>query len=195
MKRFCKKRGICFGQFREGIQGILHLSILFFLLTSCGEKQNGKQFRIGFSQCVESDAWRKTMLEEMKRELSFHTNVTLLYRQADGNSQKQINQVQDLLNENIDLLIISPNEAEPLTDIVDKTFHQGIPVIVVDRKISTSFYTAYVGGDNYGIGKLAAIYAYDFGQRSVPVVFKYFISTQRHSIVMGKYQVYIRVLI
>ena len=159
MKRFCKKRGICFGQFREGIQGILHLSILFFLLTSCGEKQNGKQFRIGFSQCVESDAWRKTMLEEMKRELSFHTNVTLLYRQADGNSQKQINQVQDLLNENIDLLIISPNEAEPLTDIVDKTFHQGIPVIVVDRKISTSFYTAYVGGDNYGIGKLAAEYA------------------------------------
>src|SRR5829696_3248024 len=131
--------------------------VLFF--QACELQEKPKEYLIGFSQCVESDAWRKTMLEEMKRELSFHTNVTLLYRQADGNSQKQISQVQELLNEGIDLLIISPNEAEPLTDIVDKTFHQGIPVIVVDRKISTSFYTAYVGGDNYGIGKLAGEYS------------------------------------
>ena len=158
MERICKTRGKSFRQFWLLMKELSILFALVFLLISCDEKEDGKQFRIGFSQCVESDAWRKTMLEEMKRELSFHTNVTLLYRQADGNSQKQISQVQELVNEGVDLLIISPNEAEPLTDIVDKTFHQGIPVIVVDRKISTSFYTAYVGGDNYGIGKLAGEY-------------------------------------
>ncbi len=129
-----------------------------FLFYSCNTK-NEKKFLIGFSQCVESDDWRKTMLQEMKRELAFHPNVSFIYRQADGNSEKQINQVNNLLGLGIDLLIISPNEAEPLTPIVEETFNKGIPVIVVDRKIATPSFTAYVGGDNYQVGKMAGQYA------------------------------------
>ncbi len=137
------------------IFGILLLS----LVSACNFKDKPKKYVLGFSQCVESDAWRKTMLEEMKRELSFHPNVHFIYRQADGNSQKQISQVKELLSQQIDILIISPNEAEPLTPIVEEVFGGGTPVIVVDRKISSPLFTAYVGGDNYSIGKLAGQYA------------------------------------
>jgi ABC-type sugar transport system, periplasmic component len=98
------------------------------------------------------------MLEGMKRELAFNDNIQFIYKNADGNSQKQIQQVKELLSQNIDLLIISPNEAEPLTPIVKRVYMQGIPVIVVDRKINSSFYTAYVGADNYEIGNLAGEY-------------------------------------
>ena len=114
---------------------------------------------IGVSQCVESDLWRKTMLEEMKRELSFHCNIKFYYREADGNSQLQVKQVKELLQKKIDILIISPNEAQPLTPIVEETINKGIPVIVVDRKIATTLYTAYIGGDNYEIGRMAGEYA------------------------------------
>jgi signal transduction histidine kinase/DNA-binding response OmpR family regulator len=131
---------------------------LLFILTGCGEGSR-KQFTIGFSQCVESDSWRKTMLEEMKRELAFHPEVTFIYREADGNSQKQISQVKELLGKGVDLLIISPNEADPLTPIVEETFNKGTPVIVVDRKILSTDFSAYVGGDNYQIGKMAGEYA------------------------------------
>ena len=131
--------------------------LLYFF--ACSKEQKPKEFVIGFSQCVESDAWRKTMQEEMKRELSFHPNVTFLYRNADGNSERQISQVKELRSEGIDLLIISPNEAEPLTPVVEETFQQGIPVVVVDRKIASSSFTAYVGGDNYNIGKMGGEYA------------------------------------
>src|SRR5205823_5602897 len=93
------------------------------------------------------------------RELAFHPELTFVYKQADGNSEKQISQVKELLSQRVDLLIISPNEAEPLTPIVEETFNNGTPVIVVDRKISSSLFTAYVGGDNYGIGKMAGEYA------------------------------------
>ena len=130
-----------------------------FFVSACSMNEKPKEYVIGFSQCVESDAWRKTMLDEMKREMSFHPNLRLLYRQADGNSQRQIEQVKELLKENIDLLIISPNEAEPLTSVVEYAYHKGTPVIVVDRKISTPLYSAYVGGDNYAIGKIAGDYA------------------------------------
>ena len=132
---------------------------LFLCFFACNKEQKPQKYIIGFSQCVESDAWRKTMLEEMKRELSFHPNVTFLYKDADGNSEKQINQVKELRSEGIDLLIISPNEATPLTPVVEETFIKGIPVVVVDRKISTTSYTAYVGGDNYNIGKMGGEYA------------------------------------
>jgi signal transduction histidine kinase/DNA-binding response OmpR family regulator len=132
------------------------LALLTFF-TACKDKP--KKYLVGFSQCVESDAWRKTMLEEMKRELSFHPEVTFVYRQADGNSQKQISQVKELLSQRVDILIISPNEADPLTPIVEETFNSGTPVIVVDRKISSPLFTAYVGGDNYEIGKMAGEYA------------------------------------
>lgn len=140
-----------------------HLSfltgILFLLLLSaCTGEKKPAPFRIAFSQCVESDAWRKTMLEGMKRELSFHPNITFLYRQADGNSLRQVEQVKELLQQDIDLLIISPNEADPLTPVVEQAYQKGIPVIVVDRKISTSLYSAYVGGDNYEVGKMAGQY-------------------------------------
>src|SRR5436190_1501304 len=125
---------------------------------SCVKTTKDKQFVIGFSQCIDSDKWRQSMLEGMKRELAFNDNIQFIYKNADGNSQRQIQQVKELLRQNIDLLIISPNEAEPLTPIVKQIYTQGIPVIVVDRKISSSFYTAYVGADNYEVGNLAGEY-------------------------------------
>jgi ABC-type sugar transport system substrate-binding protein len=76
------------------------LAILTFLLlitTSCFQVKSPVQreeYVIGFSQCVGSDQWRKTMLEEVKRELSFHTGITLFYEDADNDSRRQIEQVK-----------------------------------------------------------------------------------------------------
>ena len=75
---------------------LLLLVIFSFLYHSCDNKINGKHFVIAFSQCTGHDGWRQTMLNEMKRELSFHDNVTFIYRDANANSQKQIQQIQEL---------------------------------------------------------------------------------------------------
>lgn len=133
-------------------------SILVLLFAACSPSQKKKRFVIGFSQCI-GGPWRQVMLEEMKRELSFHPNVTLIYKQADANTQKQISQVKELINQDIDLLIVSPNEAGPLTPVVEEAFKKGMPVIVIDRKISSPSYSAYVGGDNYEVGRMAGEYA------------------------------------
>lgn len=138
---------------------LLLCTVCFLILLSCADQNKRQKYTIGFSQCIESDLWRKTMLEGMKRELAFHPNLNFLYKEADGNSQKQIKQVGELIDQKIDVLIISPNEAEPLTPIVEEAFNKGISVIVVDRKISSSLYTTYVGADNYEIGKMAGQYA------------------------------------
>ena len=53
-------------------------------------------------------------------------------------------------------MIVAPNEAEPITPVVEEAYDRGIPVIVVGRRILSEKYTAYVGADNYEIGKAIA---------------------------------------
>lgn len=142
---------------------ILTISFLLLLLvglslSSCHERRQDKQYVIGFSQCTAGDAWRKAMHEEMKRELSFHPNLELIIKDAKNSNDKQVGHIQEFIDQGVDLLIVSPNEAEPITPVVEKAFEKGIPVIVVDRRTSSSLYTAYVGANNYEIGKLAGDY-------------------------------------
>ncbi|MFD2033518.1 substrate-binding domain-containing protein [Belliella marina] len=131
--------------------------LLLFLLIACEPKEE-KKFVIGFSQCVSNDAWRQAMHEEMYRELSFYPTLQLEIKDAKGNSETQIENIREFQKMGVDLLIVSPNESEPITGIVEEVFRSGIPVIVIDRKINSNQYSAYIGGDNYEIGQTVGQY-------------------------------------
>jgi signal transduction histidine kinase/DNA-binding response OmpR family regulator len=103
--------------------------------------------------------FRQTMLKEMERELSFHPEINFIFKDANGITGKQIEQIQELIDEKVDLLIVSPNEAAPITPIVEKAFANGIKVIIVDRKTVSENYTAFVGASNYEVGVNAATFA------------------------------------
>jgi signal transduction histidine kinase/DNA-binding response OmpR family regulator len=133
----------------------LCLTVLF---SGCAGKPENKGFKIGFSQCVGSDLWRQTMLSEMKMELSLYPGNEFLYADANNDSKKQVGQVREMIRQGIDLLIISPNEARPLTAVVEEAYAMGIPVVVIDRMTSSPLYTAYVGAENYQVGKIAGDY-------------------------------------
>ena len=137
------------------------LSIIFgcLLFASCQKSTKEKNYTIGFSQCTGNDSWRQTMLEEMKRELSFHDNISFIYKDANASSQIQIQQIEELVRQKIDLLIVSPNEVKPLSPVIEKVFQSGIPVVVVDRRTNTKDYTAFVGASNFEVGQNAGRYA------------------------------------
>jgi len=135
--------------------GIILLSLL---LIACHPETNSHKIKIGLSQCVGSDKWRRSMLKDLQRELIFYPNVSLVYKDADNNNDLQIRQIDELVKEDIDLLIVSPNEARPLTPVVEDLYNRGLPVIVIDRKIASSLYTAYIGADNYEVGKRVGEY-------------------------------------
>lgn len=123
------------------------------------EKPVKEKFLIGFSQCTTSDSWRKTMLMEMQHELIFYPGMELILTDANSNSVKQIEDIRKLVDSGIDLLIVSPNESQPLTGIVNEVYKKGIPVIVIDRKIESENYTAFIGANNYNIGEAAGRHA------------------------------------
>jgi len=95
----------------------------------------------------------------MHRELSFHSEINFLMKDAQGQSAKQIGQIKELIDAKVDLLIVSPNEAEKITPIVEKAYQNRIPVIILDRRTMSDQYTAYVGAENIEVGHTAGIYA------------------------------------
>lgn len=135
---------------------ILSLLILVVFCQACSGVKP-ERFVIGFSQCA-NDTWRLKQNEEILQEAMFYNDIDVIIRSAGGDNAVQQKDIEWFIREGVDLLIVSPNEAAPITPYVDKAFERGIPVIVVDRKILSDSYTAFVGADNYQIGKSIGLY-------------------------------------
>ncbi|MGN1247131.1 MAG: substrate-binding domain-containing protein, partial [Paludibacteraceae bacterium] len=131
------------------------MGLLFACLMGCSAPKPSPQYIIGVSQCSD-DAWRVRMNEEMEQELIFHPELALHIRQAGDNSEIQCQQIDSFIAERVDLLIVSPNEAEEVKPAVSRAYDAGIPVIVADRQVSGEKWTAFIGGDNYAVGQLMA---------------------------------------
>lgn len=138
------------------LSAVLLFLMCSLLLASCSNKED-KTYVVGVSQPCD-DAWRQRMNEEMRRELLFHQNITLEFRNSEYDNEKQCADVDYFIGKGVDLLIVCPNEAEPLTPAVTKAYKQGIPVIVADRKVIGSDYTAAISGDNNQVGELLGNY-------------------------------------
>ncbi|MDP4239475.1 MAG: substrate-binding domain-containing protein [Bacteroidota bacterium] len=136
---------------------ILFLLAILIAFPSCTNEKSNQTKVIGVSQCSD-DAWRRTMNSEMKREASFYPGIEIKIKTAHDSNQKQIRDIESFIADKVDLIIVSPNEAIPLTPVIEKAMQEGIPVVLVDRKISSGKYTAFVGADNYQIGKEVGVY-------------------------------------
>jgi len=135
----------------------LFLFSVLVILSSCNPGKSNQTKVIGVSQCSD-DAWRRTMNNEMKREASFNPGVEIKIKTAYDSNQQQIRDIESFIADRVDLIIVSPNEAIPLTPVIEKALQDGIPVVLVDRKISSGKYTAFVGADNFQIGKEVGVY-------------------------------------
>jgi ribose transport system substrate-binding protein len=115
-------------------------------------------YLIGMSQANLGEPWRVAMNDQIAAAAAKHPELKVVYADAAQDNSKQIADVENFIQQKIDLLIISPNEAKPLTAVVKKAYDAGIPVIVLDRKVEGDAYTMYIGGNNKLIGKKAGEY-------------------------------------
>ena len=119
-------------------------------LAAC--KQQPKKFVIGVSQCSE-DNWRNKLNDELK--MGEYLNDSIIVKLASSNDDNvlQNKQVNQFVDEGVDLLVISPNQLSAISKAVERAYEKGIPVILYDRISNTDKYTAFIGCDNYHIGK------------------------------------------
>jgi ribose transport system substrate-binding protein len=141
------------------------------LFASGGKEAGNKTYVIGMSQCNLGEPWRVQMNADIKAEADKHPEIKMVFKDAQNDVLVQRAQVEEYVSAKIDLLIISPKEAQPLAEPVSKAIAAGIPVIVLDRDIIGKNYTQFIGADNVKIGKaLGKWLVKNFGGKGAKVV-------------------------
>lgn len=129
--------------------------VCFFF--ACSDNQDQK-YKIGFANCFDDDNWRISMVNSMKVESSLHSDVDLKVFESRTNVALQISQVKSMIEDDFDLIMVSPLDADSIVPVLELASRKKIPVILIDRKANSNAYASFIGADNYEIGKLAAKY-------------------------------------
>jgi ribose transport system substrate-binding protein len=127
-------------------------------VAGCAKKapeQGGVKWTIGMSQCNLGEPWRVQMNADVKNAADKIPDIKVVFKDAQNDTLKQRSQVEEFVSAGVDLIIISPKEAQPLTPVVAQAYQKGIPVIVLDRRVLGDQYTCFIGADNKKIGKAA----------------------------------------
>ncbi len=136
-------------------KSIPFIVLLAALLASCS---GGKvRYRVGVSQCS-ADIWHDKQNAELKMGAYFHSNVELKFAAAYDSDERQVQQIDSLVQSGIDLLIVAPNQVQTISPAIDRAYDKGIPVIVFERKTSSQKYTAFISADNYEMGRVMGEY-------------------------------------
>lgn len=125
------------------------------LYSKCG---TDKSFKIGFAQANNAEPYRQQVNKELQAAAKKYPEFQVSIADGQGNSSKQVSDVENFKTQGVDLLLISPFEAQPLTAPVSAVYKAGTPVIELDRQTANDEYTAFVGGDNQAIGEQAGEY-------------------------------------
>ena len=114
-----------------------------------------EKFVIGMSQANKGEPWRQAMNDQIQMAADKYPQLEVVFADAAQNNAKQVADVENFITQGIDLLIISPNEAAPLTDVVKKVNDLGIPNILLDRRVVGDDYMMFIGADNVLLGREA----------------------------------------
>ena len=132
------------------------LLVTLILATGC---TNNYKYKIGVSQCV-GGRWReKANIEMLSAQHLYDTDVKVIIKNADNSNERQCLQIDSLINEGVDLLVVSPNDYHALNGSLQRAREKNIPIVFFDRTTAMKDYTAYIGGDNIEAGRKMAEYA------------------------------------
>ena len=139
----------CISRMKRNLHLIIYVAFIV-LLTGCA--QQPRKYVIGVSQCSE-DIWRDKLNNELKMGEYLNDSLIVKLASSNDNNVLQNKQVNQFIDEGVDLLIVSPNQLSAISKAVERAYDKGIPVILYDRKTNSDKYTAFIGCDNYTIGK------------------------------------------
>lgn len=154
---------------------------IFFAALGCGPEQSTspaattqpaaegasapakKVFKIAFSQCNSAEPYRTVQNNIFKRDAKKYAGeIELSIHDAQQDNAKQVNQIENIIQQGVDLLIVAPNEAAPLTPVVKKAHDAGIKVICLERDLVEPVYDQFVGADNVKIGEMAGQFVKEY---------------------------------
>ncbi|MED3624479.1 ribose ABC transporter substrate-binding protein RbsB [Neobacillus thermocopriae] len=156
---------------------LLFMSVILLLLSACSmqpptwakpsNKENIKDIKLGLSISTLNNPFFVSLKDGVLKEAkSLGMEVKVVDAQND--SAKQINDVEDLIQQGVDILLINPTDSAAISTAVQSANNVNIPVITLDRSADKGKVEALVASDNMKGGEMAAEYLVSkLGENSV----------------------------
>lgn len=139
------------------------MMIFCVAMISCSEGE--RSYKIGVSQCG-TGQWREKVNREMlAAQHLYEQDAEVTIACAYDDTERQIHQIDSLVDSGIDLLVVAPNEAAPVAEAIARVRKKNIPVIYFDRKAESADYTAFIGGNNVEAGQVIGSYVLELARK------------------------------
>ncbi|WP_430488011.1 ribose ABC transporter substrate-binding protein RbsB [Priestia flexa] len=143
------------------------MSLSILLLGACSlepptwakPSQSGdiKDMKIGLSVSTLNNPFfvslKNGVVKEAKKQ-----GIEVIVVDAQNDSAKQINDVEDLLQQGVNALLINPTDSSAISTAVQSANGIGVPVVTLDRSSEKGKVEALVASDNVKGGQMAAEY-------------------------------------
>jgi len=129
------------------------------VVSGTGNDEPGDTVKIGFSAPAADHGWMGAITKSALSTAEQYDDVELLQAEATNDVNMQISGIETFINDGVDAIVLLPFDGDALTEVSLKAMEAGIPVINVDRELSSPFASRVtVLGDNYGMGVSAGTY-------------------------------------
>jgi len=121
---------------------------------------NAQKYTIGITQNnVGVDSYQTTYEQAFTDAAAANSDVEVVVLDAGGDVARQIAQIQDLVQQQVDAIIIWPTNGQAVVPAVRQADRAGIPVVITNSNIAEEgfdFIASFSGPDNITQGKRAA---------------------------------------
>jgi len=146
---------------RDGYQGAPRTEIwspVPLQYTDTAKYKKAPPYVIGFSNASVDNTWRLAQLHAIEAAAARHKDVIkqLIITDANNNPSKQVSDVEDLLQRGVDILLVSASKSDALDPVVTRAMNEGVPVIMVDRRVTSDNFVSFVTASDEVTGRLFA---------------------------------------
>ncbi|RAR45376.1 ribose ABC transporter substrate-binding protein RbsB [Paenibacillus sp. MDMC362] len=149
---------------------LLLVSLMLIFITGCSleppewakPKASGdvKDIKIGLSISTLNNPFFVSLKDGVVAEAT-KQGMEVVVVDAQNDSAKQSNDVDDLIQQGVNALLINPTDSSAISTVVQTANSLGIPVITLDRSADQGEVAALVASDNVKGGQMAAEYIVD----------------------------------
>ncbi|MED2972847.1 ribose ABC transporter substrate-binding protein RbsB [Fictibacillus sp. B-59209] len=136
------------------------------MLTACSTKAPGTDdnkkkgkgdLKIGLSVSTLNNPFFVTLKEGAEKEAK-KAGVQLKTVDAQDDSAKQVNDIEDLIQQGVDVLLVNPTDSAAISSAIESANSANIPVITVDRSAEGGKVVSHIASDNVKGGQMAGDY-------------------------------------
>ena len=131
---------------------IFFLFIILFLISSCSIDKNHKTKIMFIPKSMNSTFWEIVVEGFEAATVEYNVYSEVRYPKTEEDYVRQIEIIEEAINENFDAIILSAIHYEYLVNVVEKALNKGIEVVIIDSDVNEQNIKTRISTNNYNAG-------------------------------------------